>query len=81
MKTDDVVVIGEALTDIVEGLANSSEHPGGSPMNVAIGLGRLGVPVSLATSIGSDKRGVEIGERPFSSHRLRIVPAAPSGPW
>lgn len=67
MKTDNVVVIGEALTDIVEGSAGNSEHPGGSPMNVAIGLGRLGVPVSLATSIGSDDRGTEISQRLVSA--------------
>lgn len=63
MKTDNVVVIGEALVDVVEGSAGNSEHPGGSPLNVAIGLGRLGVPVSLATSIGDDDRGADITRR------------------
>lgn len=75
MKTDNVVVIGEALTDIVEGAAGNSEHPGGSPMNVAIGLGRLGVPVSLATSIGSDDRGAEIRQR-LTSAGVNLLPGS-----
>lgn len=49
-----VAVIGEALVDIVVG---GSEHPGGSPMNVAVGLARLGEPTVLHTRIGRDPRG------------------------
>ena len=37
------LVIGEALIDIVE----SDEHVGGSPLNVAVGLGRLGRDVDF----------------------------------
>lgn len=32
-------------------------HPGGSPANVALGLGRLGVPVTLKTRLGRDSFG------------------------
>ena len=32
-------------------------RPGGSPLNVAVGLGRLGAPVSLLTRYGSDRHG------------------------
>lgn len=58
-----VVVVGEALIDIVIPSAGESrEHVGGSPANVAIGLSRLGHPTRLATHIGSDDRGRRIQE-------------------
>lgn len=47
------LVLGEALVDVVGGVA----LPGGSPMNVAVGLGRLGVDVTLGTRIGADAHG------------------------
>jgi fructokinase len=62
-STDDrpaarALVVGEALVDVVRRLDGSSqEHPGGSPANVAIGLGRLDRPVDLLTWIGTDERG------------------------
>jgi fructokinase len=56
----DVVVIGEALVDVVASSNGPIEHPGGSPMNVAYGLGRLGVATALLTSLGSDARGEAI---------------------
>lgn len=55
---DDVLVVGEALVDIVVADGRAPvEHPGGSPANVALGLGRLGRRVSLLTRIGDDERG------------------------
>jgi fructokinase len=59
---DDVLVIGEALVDIVStrtatGKTTGVEHPGGSPANVALGLARLGRRTSLLTRIGDDERG------------------------
>ncbi|BDB44825.1 MULTISPECIES: carbohydrate kinase family protein [Mycobacterium] len=48
------LVIGEALIDIVEG---QPEQVGGSPLNVAVGLARLGRGVDLLTHIGGDARG------------------------
>lgn len=56
----EVIVIGEALTDIVVSSTGTVGHPGGSPMNVAYGLGRLGVNTALLTSIGDDERGLAI---------------------
>lgn len=47
-------VIGEALVDIVVGAA---AHAGGSPMNVAVGLARLGEQTVLHTRIGPDAHG------------------------
>jgi len=56
-----ILVVGEALVDVVERSDGSrTEHAGGSPMNVAVGLGRLGLDVTLATSIGDDAYGALI---------------------
>lgn len=54
---DTVIVIGEALVDVIERTGGHVEHPGGSPMNVAVGLARLGVPVGLLCALGDDDRG------------------------
>lgn len=56
----DVLVLGEALVDIVSSPRGNVEHPGGSPANVAYGLGRLGVDTALMTSIGNDKYAAAI---------------------
>lgn len=57
------VVIGEALVDIVHPQeAPPSESPGGSPLNVAITLARLGVPTQLVTALGDDGRADLIEE-------------------
>ncbi len=64
------LVIGEALIDIVErgherassrvrGV-DTTEHVGGSPLNVAVGLARLGRGVDFLTHIGDDERGRRI---------------------
>jgi len=57
------LVIGEALIDIVRRPgAEPVSHAGGSPMNVAYGLGRLGVPTTLVTQIGADPFGEIIAD-------------------
>lgn len=60
--TARALVIGEALIDIVERGSGTPgvEHVGGSPLNVAIGLGRLGRGVDFLTHIGHDARGRRI---------------------
>ncbi|WP_457965112.1 carbohydrate kinase [Arthrobacter sp. D1-29] len=73
----DVVVIGEALVDIVSSADVSVEHPGGSPMNVAYGLGRLGVPTALLTSLGNDARGEAI-EAHLRSAGVDLLPGSRS---
>jgi fructokinase len=50
------LVIGESLIDIV----GTEEHVGGSPLNVAVGLGRLGRAVDFLTRIGDDPYGQRI---------------------
>ncbi|WP_270353839.1 PfkB family carbohydrate kinase [Microbacterium testaceum] len=53
----DVVVLGEALIDIVTTSAGAAERPGGSPANVAVALGRLGRAAALVARVGDDERG------------------------
>ncbi len=56
--TARALVVGEALIDIVRRTdGTESEHVGGSPLNVAIGLARLGHYVQLATWISDDEHG------------------------
>ncbi|MEI2268717.1 carbohydrate kinase [Microbacterium sp. No. 7] len=56
MADPRVLVIGEALVDIVVTGDGSTEHPGGSPANVALGLARRGRDVDLLTRLGGDPR-------------------------
>jgi fructokinase len=57
------LVIGEALIDIVQdGHHVVGEHVGGSPLNVAVGLARLGRDVDFLTHIGDDAYGRRIAE-------------------
>jgi fructokinase len=61
--SEHALVIGEALIDVVRRPDGTEEaHPGGSPANVAIGLGRLGRPVELLTWIALDDYGRVIRE-------------------
>jgi len=52
-----ITVVGEALVDVVTDAFGSREHPGGSPLNVAVGLARLGHETTLVTRLGADCRG------------------------
>jgi fructokinase len=71
------VVIGEALVDLVgqRGSRTLVAHPGGSPANVALGLARLGDPVTLMTRLGRDAFGEMI-----SSHLQESGVRVDAGP-
>lgn len=74
-----VVVIGEALVDVVENAEGRTRHPGGSPMNVAFGLGRLGLPTTFVTEFGNDDHGLLLDEH-LRSAGVSIVRAVdPAG--
>lgn len=75
---DGVLVIGEALIDVVARAENSEssqpvEHVGGSPANVALALGRLGNSVRLLTALGRDPRGDRI-ERHLTDSGVLVDP-------
>lgn len=73
------LVIGEALIDIVRspGATHAVEAPGGSPMNVAITLARLGVATAFATALGDDERGQRIREHLAASGVTEIRGSRP----
>ncbi len=59
-----LLVLGEALVDaVLRSGQTTAEHVGGSPANVAFGLGALGHEVELATWFGRDARGDRIAGR------------------
>jgi fructokinase len=71
-------VIGEALIDIVERDGRvTGEHVGGSPLNVAVGLARLGRDVDFLTHIGTDARGRTIRDY-IESSGAQLVPGSQS---
>jgi fructokinase len=72
-----LLVVGEALVDVVErpdGTRNA--HAGGSPANVAAGLGRIGLEVTLATTLADDAYG-ELIRWHLAESRVTVM-AAPA---
>lgn len=71
-----VLVVGEALIDVVHRQDGTvDEHPGGSPANVAITLGRLGRDVQLLAWIGEDAYGSMI-RRWLGASGVSLAPGA-----
>lgn len=63
-----IVVCGEALIDLFvdrspDGALRTQAVAGGSPFNLAIGLARLGRPVSFLSSLSDDAFGAYLAER------------------
>jgi fructokinase len=79
MTDPEVLVIGEALIDVVTTGPQEVEHVGGSPANVAYGLARLGVRTALLTAIGDDARGGLIRTH-LESAGVNVLPASIT-PW
>lgn len=53
MMDKTILVVGEAVIDVVDGVP----HVGGSPLNVAVGLARLGHSTRFAGRFGQDEFG------------------------
>ena len=53
-----VVVVGDALIDVLRDSEASREFAGGAALNVAVGLAVLGVPTTLIAMVGDDADGV-----------------------
>ena len=69
-------VIGESLVDIIEAPAGGTTrrmHPGGSPLNVAVGIARLGLKTALVTHLADDPHGHLIGDHLRSNGVEAIV--------
>ena len=50
-----LTVIGEGLIDVVRRPTGTESHPGGSPLNVAVGLARLDHPVQFIGRYGDER--------------------------
>ncbi|MCV2396398.1 carbohydrate kinase [Actinotalea sp. M2MS4P-6] len=75
-KERRALVVGESLIDVVHRAdGDVREHAGGSPMNVAIGLARLGRGVDLLTWFGKDERGTMIAEH-LAASGVAVVPGS-----
>jgi fructokinase len=61
-----ITVIGESLVDIIDdqrrGITAPEMHPGGSPLNVAIGCARLDLCTKLVTHFAEDRYGRMIAD-------------------
>lgn len=69
-----VLVIGEALIDVVVTADGSRVGvPGGSPANVALGLGRLGFAPAFLSHFGADADGRRIADR-LAGSGVRVRP-------
>jgi fructokinase len=77
--TPSFVVLGEALIDLVPASDGAYlARPGGSPLNVAVGLARLGQPTALAGRLAADPIGTVLRHHLERSHvDLRYVHTAP----
>lgn len=64
--------------DIVVDGDSRVEHPGGSPMNVSLGLARLGMPVAFATALGDDAAGRTILDHLVDSG-VEVIPGLEAG--
>ena len=72
----DVLVIGEALVDVVVTPDGArTRHPGGSPANVALGLARLGRSADLLTWIADDADGRLVADH-LAASGVRVLPAS-----
>lgn len=70
-----LTVIGEGLVDVVQRPTGIEAHVGGSPLNVAVGLARLGHPVQFIGRYGRDAYGDSVAAHLRSSSVM--VPQGP----
>ncbi|WP_022867649.1 carbohydrate kinase family protein [Schaalia vaccimaxillae] len=71
-----ILTIGEALIDLAFPAGHPEQavgHPGGSPANVAMTLGRLGRPVAFQTWYGDDDYGRQVEEH-YQASKVFITP-------
>ncbi len=69
-----VMVVGESLVDVIRDphAATSQAYPGGSPLNVAVGVSRLGMRTSLVTHYADDTHGASL-EKHLSSNGVGVI--------
>jgi fructokinase len=71
-----ITVIGESLVDIIDdqrrGNTDPEMHPGGSPLNVAVGCARLDLRTTLVTHFAEDRYGRMIADH-LDSNGVRSI--------
>jgi fructokinase len=60
MHDQPIVVVGDALIDLIREGGEETAFVGGAALNVAVGLTRLGVETSLVAMVGDDSDGDKI---------------------
>lgn len=70
-----VVVIGDALIDELRDDTGVREFVGGAALNVAVGLSRLGIPVTLIAMVGDDEAGAHIRSY-LNDYGVDLIPTA-----
>lgn len=78
-STNPVLCLGEALIDVIIRDGDSTDHVGGSPLNVARGLAALDHPTQLAAWFGNDERGALIEEF-LTTRGIGIAPGSDAAP-
>ena len=72
---DILTVVGESLVDIITDPrrpAATQAHPGGSPLNVAVGAARLGLSTNLVTHYAADRYGLMVEEH-LESNGVHVI--------
>lgn len=70
-----LTVIGESLVDVITDPRQAGEnesHPGGSPLNVAVGAARLDLQTNLVTHYAADRYGLMIEEH-LDSNGVHVI--------
>lgn len=67
-----VVVVGDALIDVLRDTHDSREFAGGAALNVAVGLSVLGVPTTLIAMVGDDADG-EVLRAFLNQHGVQLI--------
>ena len=75
--TETAFIVGESLVDVVAPPppGPTTEHPGGSPLNVAVGLTRLGRRTQLATRFADDNHGQIVRDH-VESNGIQLCPSS-----
>lgn len=79
MNGQRVLCLGEALIDVVRFEETTVEHVGGSLLNVACGLARLGHPASIGAWWAKDERGQRLA-RAAADAGVMIEPGTDQAP-
>lgn len=73
MTEHPIVVIGDALVDVLRDRDAEESYVGGAALNVAVGIAILGHPVTLIAMIGDDENGARIRAE-AARHGVELIP-------